>query len=288
MSALLAVQLADEPAAACFVDGALRVAVRECVLRRVALAGGFPSAAVDAVLEAAGLAGVDIDEIVVVGLVAGGPLGKVRGLAARLRARSAPLDTTARVRRGAEAATAVDRAGLTRALASAGLGHGRLSVVDAAAAARACPASLPPAGAALAVGAALAHRPGLRLPPTPLWAPGFDDLAAYRALSNGALPRERVEDPVAAANGALQSGRSVVWARGPAAFLDSPLGPRVFLVAGPESLPADWRGPAFPGARAELLRAPDGIAAHSPTDVVRAFRGLRADVLVLGDYVVER
>ncbi len=288
MSAILAIQVADEPAAALFVEGTLRLAIRECVLRRAALTGGFPSAAVDAVLAVAGLRSAEIDRIVVVGVGTLGPLDRMRRLTARLRPAAAKSEGSVRVRRGTPPPTRLDPAELARSLALAGLGHLRVVPIDAGDAAVACPPSLPNVGGALAVGAALAHDATLTVPVPSLWAPGFDDIAAYRALSNGELPRARVEDPIAVAAAALRAGRSVVWARGPAAFLDTPLGPRVFLTPGTGSPPPGWCGPPFGAANIQLLRAPDGIAAHSPTDVIRAFRALRADVLVLGDYVVER
>ncbi len=166
----------------------------------------------------------------------------------------------------------MDAASLKASLSTAGLGGARLDILESG--------RLPLLGAF----------PTLRLPESPLWGPDFNDMAAYRALSNAKLPRHKVEDAVAAARSALAVGETVIWARGPSAFLDRPLGPRMVLRREGEGAPcrpgnADYVGPEF-AARATLLVAPDGLPALSPVDVVRAWRAAPGARLILGDYVV--
>lgn len=236
--------------------------VREEVLvRRTAV--GFPSAAVDALLDAAGATCDGVREVVAVGVVPGGRRARALGLFARLR-------------RGQEGTrptdAALDPAGLAAALGTARIHAPVVTVPVAAATAALAARGLPTEPAALAVGAALAHLGGDGAAAT-LAAPPFSDQAAYRALSNAGLPRVPVPDAAAAAQASVEAGRSVAWVVGAAGLLDAPLGPRVL------------RRPGRPDA---LLVAPDGLVVYSPVDAVRTWRASGVDVLVLGRYLVSR
>ena len=291
MTTLLSLQLDVDSAAACFVDGTLRRAVRDCLLTRRAPGAGFPSAAIDSVLEAAGGVG-DVDHVVVVGVARRDPIRRVRVVIEALRARPSAEPGGVRVRHGVVSTGGMDVAALRARLHAIGLGSAQLDIVDAGHANDAFPSLAlgRPRGAALAVAAAFAVQPGLKLPDSQLWGPDFTDMAAYRALSNAKLPRNRVDDAAAAASAALAAGETVVWARGPAAFLDLPLGPRMVLGPRGEGVPCrgltgSYVGPEL-AANAGLLLAPDGLAALSPVDVVRAWRARPGARLILGDYLV--
>lgn len=286
MSVILALHVDVDRAAVCFVDGVLRCAVRDALLTRRAPEAGFPSAAIDAVLDVAGVGVGTVGLVVVVGVVKRDPLQRVRVVVEALRARPRAETGGVRVRHGVASVGAIDVATLRARLRGCGLGDARLDIVDTVGVNAAFTAK----GAGLAVGAALAAVPGLALPDSPLWGPDFTDMAAYRALSNARLPRHRVEDAAFAASRALAEGETVVWARGPAAFLDTPLGPRMVLRRGGEgaaccSAKQDYVGPEL-AANAALLVAPDGLEALSPVDVVRAWRARPGARLILGDYLV--
>lgn len=272
MSALLALQLDVDSGAACFVDGVLRCAVRECLLTRQPPQAGFPSAAIDAVLDAAGVGVGDVGRVLVVGVARRDPILKVRSVLRSLRSRPAGEGSGVRIRHGVASGGPVDAAALRTRLIAAGLGGARLELVESG--------RLPLLGADST----------LRLPESPLWGLDFTDMAAYRALSNARLPRHKTEDAAGAARSALAAGETVIWARGPTAFQDQPLGPRMRLCASGAGLPcrpgnADYVGPEF-AANASLLVAPDGLPALSPVDVVRAWRATPGARLILGDYVV--
>lgn len=292
MSVFLALSVGEDPAVVLVREGRLVAAIRESWLVRDA-AAGFPSAAVDAVLDLAGLRASQVSGGVVTGLVARGAGG--RGLLSRARglldsARAVP-GAGARVRAGVARREALGREGLPAALARSRLPAAGWSEVapeaSRVALARRAAWALPHA-AGLALGAAFVHLPHLLLPDGPaLWGPGFDDLAAYRALSNAELPRARTENPEAFARAVLAGGGSVVWASGPAAFLEVPLGPRVRFRPGRAAPPPGWCGPdVLDVGVPELLVGPDGFAVVTPSDAVRAFRHHAADALVLGDYSV--
>ena len=281
MPTLLALQVADESAAAYFTGGVLRCAVRESLLTRRPPASGFPCAAVDSVLLAAGVEARSVDRVVVVGVAESQALAWLRRGVRRLRG-----DVVAggvRVRPPPAGGGPVAVGALRIALEAAGLGSAKLEIMDVNSLRR--PKGPEEGPAALAVWAALAFDSSMVLPDSPLWGPGFTDMEAYRALSNARLPRDRVEDPVAAARAALAAGQSVVWARGPAAFLDDPLGPRMVLRPGARPSNPRYVGPEL-DAVASLLVAPDGLPALTPVDVVRSWRENQGARLVLGDYLV--
>lgn len=289
MTVLLALSAGDDPAAVLFVDGVLRAAVRECVLTRVP-ASGFPSAAVDAVLDIAGLRASEVSGGVVTGLADRGLAGRARDL---FRTAKAVAGAGARVRAGVAPREALGRAELPAALArsrlpSAGWREVAPEAARVALASRAAWAL--PHAAGLALGAAWFHTPTLRLPDGPaLWGPTFGDLDAYRALSNADLPRARTEAPVAFARSVLADGGSVVWSAGPAGFLEVPLGPRLLLRPGNGVVPPGWCGPdVLDLAVAVGLCGPDGFPTVTPSDTVRAWRHHGATALVLGDYTVRR
>lgn len=281
MAALLALQVADESAAACFTEGALRCAVRESLLTRRPPGSGFPCASVDAVLLAAGVEGRSVDHVVVVGVAEGKRLSWLHRGVGRLRGEH-PAGGV-RVRPASAGGGPVDASALRIALTAAGLGAAKLVVVDSSTLRR--PVGYEDGKAALSVWAAIAINPSIALPDSPFWGPDFTDMEAYRALSNARLPRNRVDDPVAAARAALAAGQTVVWARGPSAFLDYPLGPRLLLRPGARQPDPRYVGPQL-DALASLLVAPDGLPALTPVDVVRSWRENKGARLILGDYLV--
>jgi hypothetical protein len=294
MSVFLAVSVGEDPAAVLAVDGVVVAAVREaCVIR--AAAAGFPSAAVDTVLDLADRRAVEVTGGVVTGLVEPARLG--RGLLSRagqfFASARAVAGDGARVRAGAVRREALARSELPAALSRSRLPGGGWAEVapEAARAALAprAPWALPHAGG-LALGALFHHLPKTRLPEgPPTWAPGFDDLQAYRALSNADLPRARSEHAEAFARLVLGEGRSVVWVVGRAAFLDVPLGPRLLLRPGSATPPDGWCGPALLDVGVpELLLGVDGLPVVTPSDAVRAFRHHGAAAMVLGDYTLRR
>jgi hypothetical protein len=228
--------------------------------------------------------------------VAAAPRGVAR-LADRARALLAPTragaEAGARVRAGVPRREALTAAELPGALARSRLPPGGWRVVDPADAGRAIPSAAawargPAAG--LALGAAFVHLAGLAFPlGPPAWGPDVADLDAYRALSNGDLPRARTESPVAFARAVLATGGTVAWASGPAPFLDEPLGTRVLLRPGGGAVPPGWFGPdLLDAATPAALLGPDGRLALTATDAVRAFRHAGAAALVLGDYALRR
>lgn len=304
MPVLLALQLAGDPAAAVFAGGELRCAVRDCVVTRRAPGDAFPSAAIDAVLAAAGRSEREVTRVVATGLAAPGPAARVRAMIAQLGGRRAEGEV--RIRNRPPERGAVSRRALEAALVRARLGHAPIDRVEPESALRALQAvgapgagpALSPGGmaalaapvlgdAALALGAAFAALPTLRLPADPFWAPGFTEQEAYRALSNAGLPRVKVEDPVAVARELLRAGERVAWAQGRAAFGALPLGPRLLLVPAATRLVAQpgFFGPDLGDAHAELLLAPDGLPALTPVDVVAAWRA-QGGRLILGNWLV--
>jgi len=224
--AVVGLWLGTPSAAAVFVDGELRAAVRQEVIDRVPGSDAFPSGAIDAALDLAG----------------------VRPSAVRVA-----------VDQGGGLSALLHRRTLARALRAARTG-GEVQLVAGAQvrawlAGRTEPWARAPQAQAIAVAAIVSG--GTPPPGSPAWGPGIEEIAAFRALGNANLPREKFE---------IES-RHLVVARGRLWF------------AGPDPSRARREGDAL-----RELVGPDGVVPATPTDVVRAWRLFPGADLQLGPW----
>ncbi len=224
--AVVGLWLGAPSAAAVFVDGELRAAVRQEVIDRVPGSVAFPSGAIDAALDLAGVRPSAVHLVVDQGSGLGGLLHR-RALARALR----DARTGGEVRLVPDAQVRAWLAGRPEPWARA--------------------------AQAQAIAVAAIGSGGTAPPGNPAWGPGIEEIAAFRALGNANLPREKCE---------IESDHLVV-ARGRLWF------------AGPDPSRARREGQQI-----HELVGPDGVVPATPTDVVRAWRLCPGADLQLGPW----
>lgn len=251
-------------AAAVFVDGQIVAAARQEWIDRIPASNAFPSGALDAALDVAGVRPAEVCLAGYTGLPpAAGPIGQVRArlsatfgrLAAATPARATGV-RAARVQTAVLPSPVVTHADVLRRWREARLPEIELVGIDISL----LGADIAASGGgypAILVGARLAKA---RLPEI------FEDLGptfggqdAYRALAFAELERERVESAVAKAEQLVDEGFDVAIAGG-----------RMSFGTGTDNTRC-WMRRNGAGLAFAPLIAPDGVLACSAGEAVRAF-----------------
>ncbi len=221
--AVVGLWLGAPSAAAVFVDGELRAAVRQEVIDREPGSQAFPSGALDAALDLAGVRPSGVRLVVDQG---GGVSGLVhrRALGRRLR----EARTTGEVQ-------LVPEERVRSWLATRPEGWARVAQANAVAvAAMACRGTVPPG--------------------PPAWGPDIEEIPAFRALGNANLPREKTHiesDHLVLARGRLWfAGADPTRARRDRERLHELVGPDGVVPATPTDVIRAWR--LLPGADLQL------------------------------------